>query len=147
MTWSLLFAVVCGVLSNISNAVPAPDSWDASHLRKRELLGTNFGVPNINMTFDYVIVGGGNAGLAMAARLSEDASKSVAVVEAGELAVQALCWRHTKHFALQEASTSSQTATSASCQLKTLPGQARVLRIIIRWLTGASLQPLKLWVQ
>jgi choline dehydrogenase-like flavoprotein len=47
------------------------------------LIGTNFGVANINQTFDYVVVGGGNAGLAIASRLSEDPSVSVAVVEAG----------------------------------------------------------------
>lgn len=34
-------------------------------------------------TFDYVIVGGGTGGLAMAARLSEDPNVSVAVIEAG----------------------------------------------------------------
>lgn len=33
--------------------------------------------------FDYVIVGGGTAGLTLAARLSEDSSVLVAVVEAG----------------------------------------------------------------
>ncbi|KAI4197128.1 MAG: hypothetical protein LQ348_002195 [Seirophora lacunosa] len=36
-----------------------------------------------NNTFDYVIVGGGNAGLTMASRLSEEASVRVAVIEAG----------------------------------------------------------------
>lgn len=34
--------------------------------------------------FDYVIVGGGAAGLALAARLTEDSSKTVAVIEAGD---------------------------------------------------------------
>lgn len=34
-------------------------------------------------TFDYVIVGGGTAGLAVAMRLAEDPSYTVAVVEAG----------------------------------------------------------------
>jgi choline dehydrogenase-like flavoprotein len=34
-------------------------------------------------TYDYVIVGGGTAGLTLAARLSEDSSTTVAVIEAG----------------------------------------------------------------
>lgn len=37
-----------------------------------------------NTTFDYVIAGGGTAGLTLAARLSEDPSITVAVLEAGE---------------------------------------------------------------
>ncbi|KAL8988600.1 MAG: hypothetical protein Q9177_002355 [Variospora cf. flavescens] len=36
-----------------------------------------------NHTFDYVVVGGGNAGLTIASRLSEQASVRVAVIEAG----------------------------------------------------------------
>jgi choline dehydrogenase-like flavoprotein len=35
-------------------------------------------------TYDYVIVGGGTAGLTLAARLSENPDVSVAVLEAGE---------------------------------------------------------------
>ena len=46
------------------------------------LLGSHFGLPG-NQTFDYVVVGGGTAGLAVAARLAEDGTKSVAVIEAG----------------------------------------------------------------
>ena len=42
-----------------------------------KLLGTQ------NTTFDYVIIGGGWAGLTLASRLSEDANTSVAVIEAG----------------------------------------------------------------
>lgn len=45
--------------------------------------GTSFGVPGKNATFDYIVVGGGNAGLTIAARLAEAQSGSVAVVEAG----------------------------------------------------------------
>lgn len=46
------------------------------------LLGSSFGVPG-NQSFDYVIVGGGTAGLALANRLSERPFVSVAVIEAG----------------------------------------------------------------
>ncbi|KFY32224.1 hypothetical protein V493_00394 [Pseudogymnoascus sp. VKM F-4281 (FW-2241)] len=46
------------------------------------LLGSSFGIPG-PQTFDYVIVGGGTAGLALASRLSENSNWTVAVVEAG----------------------------------------------------------------
>ncbi|KAI8630065.1 GMC oxidoreductase [Xylariaceae sp. FL1651] len=46
-------------------------------------LGSSFGIPGRNVTFDYIVVGGGNAGLTMATRLAEQQSGSVAVVEAG----------------------------------------------------------------
>ncbi|KAI1503523.1 glucose-methanol-choline oxidoreductase [Biscogniauxia marginata] len=47
------------------------------------LLGSSFGVPGDNATYDYVVVGGGTAGLTIAARLVEQKAGSVAVVEAG----------------------------------------------------------------
>ncbi|KAE9975956.1 hypothetical protein EG328_002882 [Venturia inaequalis] len=47
------------------------------------LYSNNFGEYNVNATFDYVVVGGGTAGLAIAARLAENPTISVAVVEAG----------------------------------------------------------------
>ncbi|KAI0429010.1 glucose-methanol-choline oxidoreductase [Xylaria sp. FL1042] len=46
-------------------------------------LGTAFGIPGDNATFDYIIVGGGTAGLTLATRLAEQQSGRVAVVEAG----------------------------------------------------------------
>ncbi|KAH8700036.1 putative glucose-methanol-choline oxidoreductase [Phaeosphaeriaceae sp. PMI808] len=46
------------------------------------LLGSYFGVPGQNATFDYVVIGGGTAGLTLANRLS--AKFSVAVIEAGD---------------------------------------------------------------
>lgn len=45
--------------------------------------GVRPGTVGINATFDYVIVGGGTAGLTVAARLAESPSTSVAVIEAG----------------------------------------------------------------
>lgn len=47
------------------------------------VLGTAFGAPGTNATFDYVIVGGGTAGLTVATRLASDPAISVAVIEAG----------------------------------------------------------------
>ena len=52
-----------------------------NHLDARRLLGSSFGVPGSSQTFDYVVVGGGNAGLTIATRLAETAT--VAVIEAG----------------------------------------------------------------
>ena len=69
-------------------------SWASATLaavlpRSQTLVSSNstasyqFGVPYINATYDYVIVGGGTAGLALATRLAEDSSLSIAVIEAG----------------------------------------------------------------
>lgn len=50
-------------------------------LQSLSLLGSHFGLVDIPATYDYVIVGGGTAGLTLANRLSEH--HTVAVVEAG----------------------------------------------------------------
>lgn len=42
----------------------------------------SYGAP-VNAKYDYVVIGGGTAGLVVAARLAEDPSNSVAVIEAG----------------------------------------------------------------
>lgn len=46
-------------------------------------MGTFFGAPGTNATFDYVVVGGGTAGLTIATRLAQNPTISVAVIEAG----------------------------------------------------------------
>ena len=58
-------------------------SLSTAYYRGGYPVGNNFGIPGRNATFDYVIVGGGTAGLALAARLAENTSITVAVVEAG----------------------------------------------------------------
>ncbi|KAI4725144.1 GMC oxidoreductase [Aureobasidium sp. EXF-10728] len=47
------------------------------------LFSSSFGYPGVNASYDYVIVGGGTAGLTLATRLAMNGSYSVAVVEAG----------------------------------------------------------------
>ena len=61
---------------NLTHASP-PDS-----IIGQALLGTSFGTP-FNATFDYVVVGGGTAGLTIANRLSESGQHTVAIIEAG----------------------------------------------------------------
>ena len=43
----------------------------------------SLGVPNVNATYDYVVVGGGTAGATLATRLAESPHISVALIEAG----------------------------------------------------------------
>jgi choline dehydrogenase len=69
--WTLLACLLC--------LVPVSDAY----YRRGPSYGNNFGVPARNTSFDYVVVGGGTAGLAVAARLAEDPSITVAVIEAG----------------------------------------------------------------
>lgn len=54
----------------------------ASHVQGL-LIGSSFGVPGNNVTYDYLVVGGGNAGLTVATRLVEQNAGTVAIIEAG----------------------------------------------------------------
>lgn len=65
-----------------TQAVPTSESG-RFHAQHKRQLGTNAGTLGSDATFDYVIVGGGTGGLAMANRLSAKSGVTVAVVEAG----------------------------------------------------------------
>lgn len=56
------------------------------NLQAEGLLGSHFGIPGTPGKYDYVIVGGGTAGLTLARRLAANASNTVAVIEAGSFA-------------------------------------------------------------
>lgn len=51
-------------------------------LRGAQLIDSHFSPTSINSTCDYVIVGGGNAGVTVAPQLAQHGSNAVAVVEA-----------------------------------------------------------------
>lgn len=53
------------------------------HVSAQQILGNHFGQAGTSATYDYVVVGGGTAGLGIAYRLAEDGNKTVALVEAG----------------------------------------------------------------
>ncbi|KAI4282986.1 MAG: hypothetical protein L6R38_002512 [Xanthoria sp. 2 TBL-2021] len=74
LTWS---SIVSAVLA----APPLLNQAQAGGTQRP--VGTSFGVPGSSSKFDYVIIGGGTAGLTVAERLSEDPTISVAVIEAG----------------------------------------------------------------
>ena len=75
--WKRLGAL-CLALTIATGAIPTAEIH--SNIMTRQLLGSSFGVPG-NATYDYVVVGGGMAGLTIASRLA--AKGTVAVVEAG----------------------------------------------------------------
>lgn len=69
----LRLAPLCAALAALATAAAAP----------KPLFSSAFGYPGINATYDYVVVGGGTAGLTLAARLAGGGAHRVAVVEAG----------------------------------------------------------------
>ncbi|RYP72912.1 hypothetical protein DL771_003950 [Monosporascus sp. 5C6A] len=67
----------------ISLAAVVQTQWSES-FTAQGLIGSHFGVPGLDARYDYVILGGGTAGLTMARRLAENPECTVAVVEAGD---------------------------------------------------------------
>lgn len=73
----LLYFLACSLLTAAAPRKPWSTARSSSQSRH------SFGTPGRNASYDYVIIGGGTAGLVVAARLAEDLSNSVAVIEAG----------------------------------------------------------------
>lgn len=71
----------CSVTALGPDADPALEYSET--LFAAQLIGSHFGVPDVPITYDYVIVGGGTAGLVVARRLAANSSVTVAVIEAG----------------------------------------------------------------
>ncbi|KAI2782984.1 putative GMC oxidoreductase [Daldinia loculata] len=78
MAWAAKTACAVVALAAIAQTTPLDN-----HIQARRLLGSSFGMPGDDATYDYVVVGGGNAGLALATRLVEQKAGTVAVIEAG----------------------------------------------------------------
>ena len=77
----LLFTVLCLLIPAL---FPQPVPAGIVRLvEKRNNITQSFGVPGINATFDYVVVGGGTAGITIASRLAADPTITVAIIEAG----------------------------------------------------------------
>ncbi|KAK4864724.1 hypothetical protein LT330_001347 [Penicillium expansum] len=68
----------------VGAVLPEGPSSSKTHRNEyaRRMLGSSFGIPK-NQTFDYLVIGGGTAGLTIATRLAEQGVGSVAVIEAG----------------------------------------------------------------
>ncbi|KAL8722844.1 MAG: hypothetical protein Q9225_000731 [Loekoesia sp. 1 TL-2023] len=74
----------CSILAGLVPALSLSASILNENINAYGLLGSHFGIPGLPGSFDYIIAGGGTAGLALARRLAANVSNSVAVVEAGD---------------------------------------------------------------
>ncbi|KAJ5124405.1 Glucose-methanol-choline oxidoreductase [Penicillium bovifimosum] len=81
---SLKFAsalIAATLLGSVSANPPNPNLF--AYGNQGPLLGTALGITGRNATFDYIVIGGGTAGLTIASRLAENQTASVGVIEAG----------------------------------------------------------------
>ncbi|KAL8727208.1 MAG: hypothetical protein Q9181_005793 [Wetmoreana brouardii] len=78
---------LCGFAASCVLALPSPKERVTRQLYGNSsdipFYGNSSGVPGGDATFDYVVLGGGTAGLAIAGRLAANPGTSVAVIEAG----------------------------------------------------------------
>ncbi|KAL8366799.1 hypothetical protein RB595_008750 [Gaeumannomyces hyphopodioides] len=79
----LLRVLLVPGLAALAAATPLGDSEARLHQEQKRQLGRLAGEEGKDAVFDYVIVGGGTAGLTLANRLSANRSLTVAVVEGG----------------------------------------------------------------
>lgn len=76
---SILTLVATLQFSHLTQAAPFQEQ-----ILAQNLIGSHFGVPGVPASYDYVVLGGGTGGLALATRLAQSGAYSVAVVEAGD---------------------------------------------------------------
>lgn len=67
----------------LAPSFPAVLARPGGNFRRTTTIAQSFGIPGVNATYDYIVVGGGTAGLTIASRLAAEPSISVAVIEAG----------------------------------------------------------------
>ena len=72
-------ALATGLCASLPLAISYTDS-----ISGQQLIGSHFGVPGLSAQYDYIVLGGGTGGLAMARRLASETNCTVAVVEAGD---------------------------------------------------------------
>lgn len=72
-----------GALKLVTLFLALAHAGSSGQRNQHRLFSSAFGYPGVNASYDYVIIGGGTAGLTLAARLAPH--HSVAVIEAGSL--------------------------------------------------------------
>lgn len=77
------FTTALALALPLVNAVPAAKEQSSHLLDKRISFSNHFPNIGVNATYDFIVIGGGTAGLAVAHRLAESGKHTVAVVEAG----------------------------------------------------------------
>ncbi|PQE30233.1 choline dehydrogenase protein [Rutstroemia sp. NJR-2017a WRK4] len=56
---------------------------EAQNDSRGRIPSSGFGTPGVDASYDYVVIGGGTAGITIASRLAENSNLSVAIIEAG----------------------------------------------------------------